>query len=157
MEKYERSIVHDVAEVAGLPAHSFGDEAVKEGRRVTIWKAENPPCEDELECLRLGQKWDPEEFKARKRAAEEEAKQLALEEAKRPRKDKFVPAKGNYKEKYEHLIDKESALDAARKTEDPNKVYGLGISGEMKKDKRTVEDIQAEIRAKKKQNLMIQQ
>ena len=52
---------------------------------------------------------------------------------------------------YEHLIGNESALDAARVTE-TNKSYGM-VSAESKKDKRTVEVIQAEIRAKKKMKL----
>ena len=52
---------------------------------------------------------------------------------------------------YEHLIGNESALDAARVTE-TNKSYGM-VSAESKKDKRTVEDIQAEIRAKKRMKL----
>lgn len=47
---------------------------------------------------------------------------------------------------------KDSALDAARKTELKNKSYGM-VSAESKKDRRTVEDIQAEIRAKKRQKV----
>lgn len=46
------------------------------------------------------------------------------------------------------LLGKEAALDAAKETK-MNKSYGM-VSAEMKKDKRTIEDIQAEIRAKKK-------
>ena len=42
-------------------------------------------------------------------------------------------------------------MDAARKTE-MNKSYGM-VSAESKKDRRTVEDIQAELRAKKRQKL----
>ena len=60
---------------------------------------------------------------------------------------KFVP-KTNYKQKYEHLIGTEAALDAASKA-DAKKSFGM-VSAESKKDKRTVEDIQAEIRAKKR-------
>jgi hypothetical protein len=40
------------------------------------------------------------------------------------KKPQAEPAK-NYKEKYEHLIGKESALDAAKKTV-TNKQYGFG-------------------------------
>ena len=57
----------------------------------------------------------------------------------------------NYHEKYEHLIGKDSALEAARKTE-TNAQYGM-VSAEQKKDRRTVEDIQAELRAKKRQKV----
>ena len=52
---------------------------------------------------------------------------------------------------YEHLIGSESALDAARVME-TNKSFGM-VSSESKKDKRSVEVIQAEIRAKKKMKL----
>ncbi len=52
---------------------------------------------------------------------------------------------------YEHLIGSESALDAARVME-TNKSFGM-VSAESKKDKRSVEVIQAEIRAKKKMKL----
>ena len=45
----------------------------------------------------------------------------------------------------------DSALDAAKKTE-TNAQYGM-VSAEEKKDRRTVEDIQAELRAKKKQKV----
>ena len=41
--------------------------------------------------------------------------------------------------KYEHLIGKEAAVEAARKTE-ANKSYGM-VSAESKKDKRTVEQV----------------
>ena len=51
-------------------------------------------------------------------------------------------------------LGKDAALDAARKTE-MNKSYGM-VSAEMKKDKRTVEDIQAEIRAKKRKKIELE-
>ena len=63
-----------------------------------------------------------------------------------------VAPKTNYKAKYEHLIGKEAALDAAKKTDATKSHFGM-VSAEQKKDRRTVEDIQAEIRAKKKQKL----
>ena len=43
-------------------------------------------------------------------------------------------------------------MDAARKTEGVQASFGM-VSAEQKKDRRTVEDIQAEIRAKKRQKL----
>ena len=46
---------------------------------------------------------------------------------------------------------KDAALDAARKTE-VKASFGM-VSAELKKDRRTVEDIQAEIRAKKRQKV----
>ena len=130
------------------------------------------------ECLKRGEEWDPVEFARLK----EEARQKELEEeelSRKRKKEKFVP-KANYQEKYEHLIGecighwstntqlnvysdllhggflgKESALEAARKTE-LNKSYGM-VSAESKKDRRTVEDIQKEIREKKRQKLMAQE
>ena len=56
-----------------------------------------------------------------------------------------VAPKTNYKDKYEHLIGKEAAVDAARKTEGVQAVFGM-VSAEQKKDRRTVEDIQASSR-----------
>ena len=50
MNHYERSVVHDVAEVAGLVAHSFGEEDVD--RHVVLWKKEFTPCEDEINALK---------------------------------------------------------------------------------------------------------
>ena len=55
----------------------------------------------------------------------------------------MISPKNNYQDKYEHLIGKEAALDAARKTETKAQ-YGM-VSAEEKKDRRTVEDIQAEL------------
>ena len=62
-----------------------------------------------------------------------------------------VAPKTNYQSKYEHLIGKEAAVEAARKTEVRSQ-FGM-VSAELKKDRRTVEDIQAEIRAKKRQKV----
>ena len=50
MTQYERSVVHDVAEVAGLIAHSFGQEDID--RHVVLWKQEYPPSEDEINTLK---------------------------------------------------------------------------------------------------------
>merc|ERR1712013_734004 len=50
--------------------------------------------------------------------------------------------KTNYKEKYEHLIGKDAALDAAHslKTDTDSKLYGMGVSAEQKKDKQEKEE-----------------
>ena len=55
--RYHRSVVHDVAEVAGLIAHSFGEEDVD--RHCVLWRKEFAPCEDELDAHRNGIEWDP--------------------------------------------------------------------------------------------------
>lgn len=52
---------HDVAEVAGVPAFSIGDEGVD--RHVMIFKREFTPSDDELAALRRGEEWDPEKAK----------------------------------------------------------------------------------------------
>lgn len=145
MDKYHRSIVHDVAEIAGLATYSFGEEEVD--RHIQIWKKEFSPCEGELAAIRKGEIWDP--IAARKKAAEDEWKEkLEIERARTANK---IQPKTNYHQKYEHLIGKEAALDAARKTE-TNKQYGM-VSSESKKDRRTVEQVQAEIRARKRQKV----
>ena len=76
----QRSIVHDVCEVAGLVAYSFGEEDVN--RHTVVWKKESAPGEDELACLRAGRKWDPGEH-ARAKAAEEEARRDGWHERRR--------------------------------------------------------------------------
>ena len=51
--------------------------------------------------------------------------------------------------KYEHLIGKDAAKEGARSMEPGNRSFGM-VSAESKKDRRTVEDIQKELRDKKK-------
>ena len=50
MNMFQRSILHDVCEVAGLVAYSFGEEDVD--RHTVVWKKEAAPAEEELACLR---------------------------------------------------------------------------------------------------------
>lgn len=145
MDQIHRSIIHDVAEVANILAYSFGEEGVD--RHIMIFKKEHAPSEDQLNTLRKGEEWNEEVAKRlqeeRKRQAQEE-----LEEAKsRKRKDTFVP-NTFYKDKYQHLIGKEAALEAARKTE-ANSSYGC-VPSENKKDQRSIEQTLADIRAKKR-------
>merc|ERR1712150_347050 len=149
MPKVRRAIVHDVSETAGLVVHSFGVEDVD--RHVVVWRKEFAPCEDELEAIKQGIEYDPVVSAREKYEASKRQKQEEEEEKKRAKGEKkFVP-RTNYQAKYEHLIGNESALEAAAVT-DTNKSYGM-VSAESKKDKRTVEDIQAEIRAKKRMKL----
>lgn len=145
MEKVQRSIVHDVAETAGLVAFSFGEEDVD--RHLVIWKKDFQPSEDELACRRAGQVWDPETYYQQKQEAEQHALKEEIEARKR-QKQKIVP-KGNYHAKYEHILGNDTM--ALQRTE-LKKSYGM-VSSDQKKDRRTVEDIQAELRAKKRQKL----
>lgn len=113
---------HDVAEVANVWTYSFGEEGVD--RYIMIFKREHAPSEDQLNALRRGEEWNEEVAKRvveeRERRAKEE-----LEAAKtKKRKDNFVP-NSFYKDKYQHLIGKEAALEAAKKTE-ANSSYGCG-------------------------------
>lgn len=118
-----------------------------------IWRKEFAPCEDEIEACKQGIEWDPvasarEKYEASKRQKQEEEEDR--KQAKSNTKKKFVP-RTDYKQKYEHLIGSEAAVGVAI-VADTKKSYGM-VSAESKKDKRTVEDIQADIRAKKKMKL----
>jgi len=145
MSKYERSVVHDISEVTGaIVAHSFGQE--DEDRHVVMWRKEDPPSEDEVNCLKGGKKWDPD---TNEREKQEKLKQDILDEKEEKERLKinkkpFVPTKSNYRDKYQHLIG-----DAKDKIGQVNKNYGF-VSAEEKKDRRTMEQIQADIRAKRK-------
>ncbi|XP_023222246.1 sperm-associated antigen 7 homolog [Centruroides sculpturatus] len=61
MDKVSRSIVHDVADVGGLTAFSFGDDEVD--RHVMVFKKEFAPSDDELLAYRKGEEWNPEKAK----------------------------------------------------------------------------------------------
>jgi len=145
MDKYQRSIIHDVAEITGLVSYSFGEEDVD--RFIQVWKKEFSPCDEELAALRRGEVYDPIK---QKQEEEQRALQEQLENERARTVNKIVP-KTNYKTKYEHLLGTDESLQEARKTV-ANKSYGM-VSADLKKDKRTVEQVQAELRAKKKQKL----
>ncbi|KAL1484760.1 hypothetical protein MTO96_011012 [Rhipicephalus appendiculatus] len=121
MAKVHRTIIHDVADIAGLTAFSFGEEEVD--RYVMIFKKEFAPSDDELAAYRKGEEWDPEKAKAVARERELAAAALA-EQAKHGK-------------------------DAAKITT-PNKQFGF-VPSQNKKDVRTIEQALADIRAKKKQ------
>ncbi|KAF3421893.1 hypothetical protein E2986_03358 [Frieseomelitta varia] len=137
---------HDVAEVANIWAYSFGEEDIN--RHIVIFKREYAPSEDQLNVLRRGEEWNEEVarklIEEREKRAEEEQEAAAKP---RKRKDTFVP-NSYYKDKYQHLIGKEAALAAARKTE-ANSSYGC-VPSENKKDQRSIEQTLADIRAKKR-------
>lgn len=145
MDQIRRSIIHDIAEVANVWAYSFGDEGID--RHIVIFKREHAPSEDQLNTLRKGEEWNEAVAKRLAEEREREAKEK-LEAAKcRKKKENFVP-NTFYKDKYQHLIGKEAALEAARKTE-ANSSYGC-VPSENKKDQRSIEQTLADIRAKKR-------
>lgn len=93
-------------------------------RHIMIFKREHAPSEDHLNALRKGEEWNEEIAKRLAEERERRAKE-EIEDAKaKKRKDDFVP-NSYYKDKYQHLIGKEAALEAARKTE-ANSSYGCG-------------------------------
>lgn len=113
---------YDVAEVANVLAYSFGEEGVD--RYIMIFKKEHPPSEDQLSTLRRGEEWNEEVAKRLKEERERKVKEETEYAKSRKRKENFVP-NSYYKDKYQHLIGKEAALEAARKTE-ANSSYGCG-------------------------------
>lgn len=108
--------------MANVLAYSFGEEGVD--RHIIIFKREYAPSEDQLNTLRKGEEWNEEVAKRLKKERENKAKEEAEYAKSRKRKENFVP-NSFYKDKYQHLIGKEAALEAARKTE-ANSSYGCG-------------------------------
>jgi len=141
MNKVCRSVVHEIAEIAGLSAFSFGEEDVD--RHIVIYKKEFTPCSEELNAARKGLTWDPNAVKQKEESDKEDSPKLS-----RKRKNAANAAPARYLEKYEHLLGKESAKDAARITS-TNKQYGF-VPSENKKDQRSIEQTLADIKAKKK-------
>ncbi|KAL5013951.1 hypothetical protein ScPMuIL_008221 [Solemya velum] len=144
MDKVYRAIVHEVADVAGLTSFSFGLE--EEDRYVMIWKKEFAPSDEELLAYRKGENWDPE---TAKQAAEEKERQELQDKIDAKNSTKKVTPASNYQDKYKHLIGEDAAKDAARQTT-ANKSYGF-VPSENKRDHRTIEQVMAESRARKKQ------
>ncbi|XP_076451448.1 sperm-associated antigen 7 homolog [Babylonia areolata] len=143
MEKMFRSIVHEVADVAGLASFSFGHE--EEDRYVMVWKKEFAPSDEELLAYRRGEEWDPEKAKEMARLKEEE--RLSAE-ASAMQKKKMTPA-SNYRDKYRHLIGEDRVCKDDAISTATNRNYGF-VSADNKRDKRTIEEVLAETRAKKR-------
>ncbi|XP_055533305.1 sperm-associated antigen 7 [Wyeomyia smithii] len=147
LDKVHRSVVHDIAEIGGLVAMSFGVEGVD--RYIVVYKKEHLPSEDELAARRNGDPWNKQT--AAEYAQKRKQQKLLADEQQRDTSDKsnlsVVPS-SNYKDKYAHLIGQESALQAAKRTES-NKSYGY-VPSENKRDIRSIEQTMADIQAKKK-------
>lgn len=138
MEKVSRTIVHDVADIAGLITHAFGKE--ESGRYIMIFKKEFPPSEEEIAAYKRGEEWDPEK---------DTQKPLPSIPAKSDPPTTAAEPSTNYRDKYKHLIGTTSAKDAARKTE-ANKSFGM-VPSRNKRDVRSIEQTMNEIREKKRQ------
>ncbi|KAM8794271.1 sperm-associated antigen 7 [Eudromia elegans] len=144
MSKLERSILHDVAEVAGLTSFSFGDD--DDSRYVMVFKKEFAPSDEELDAYRRGEDWDPQRAEERRRLRELAA---AEEEAELRRGPAPASPLSDYKDKYRHLIGCGPG-EAAAPTMEANKAYGC-VPAANKRDTRSIEEALNEIRAKKRQ------
>ncbi|XP_068129997.1 sperm-associated antigen 7 [Hyperolius riggenbachi] len=143
MGKIERSILHDVVEVAGLTSFSFGED--EESRYVMIFKKEFAPSDEELEAYRKGEEWDPVKAEEKRKLKEQAQKQAEADALRGP---SSVNPNTDYKDKYSHLIGKIAAKDAAH-TLQANKAYGC-VPVANKRDTRSIEEAMNEIRAKKR-------
>ncbi|KAL5285758.1 SPAG7 family protein [Megaselia abdita] len=151
LERLHRTIIHEVADIAGMMGFSFGVDGMD--RYTVIYKKEFSPTEDELAARRNGEAWNEET--AKKYAQERKLrKQCDSQEVSNKTVEKIVPS-SNYKDKYVHLIGQESALEAARKTQ-TNEKYGF-VPTKNKKDTRSIEQTMADIQAKKRIKLELEQ
>ncbi|XP_025081108.1 sperm-associated antigen 7 homolog isoform X2 [Pomacea canaliculata] len=143
MDKVYRAIVHEVADVAGLTSFSFGHE--EEDRYVMLWKKEFAPTDEELLAYRRGEDWDPE--KAKEIAKQKQEQILAAAAGSSKHKD--VTPVGNYRDKYRHLIGDDVVTKDDAKETVANRSYGF-VSADNKRDRRTIEQVLADTRAKKR-------
>nr|KAF6417257.1 sperm associated antigen 7 [Molossus molossus] len=120
MNKIERSILHDVVEVAGLTSFSFGED--DDCRYVMIFKKEFAPSDEELDSYRHGEEWDPQKAEEKRKLKELAQRQ---EEEAAQQGPVVVSPTSDYKDKYSHLIGKGAAKDAAHVLQ-ANKTYGCG-------------------------------
>ncbi|CAG2177157.1 unnamed protein product [Oppiella nova] len=129
---------HDVSDIAGLNAYSFGIEDVD--RHTIVYKKEFTPSEDELNALRKGEEYDPKKL--------ELIKQMELEEQNRAAvKDKDIVPNKDFRDKYEKLIGLDAGKSAAQVTT-PNKQFGF-VPSANKRDQRSIEQILADNKKKK--------
>ncbi|XP_002733237.1 sperm-associated antigen 7 homolog [Saccoglossus kowalevskii] len=149
MDRVYRSIIYDVAEVAGLTSFSFGER--DEERYLVLFKKEFAPTDEELAAYRSGKVIeDPEKAREYYRMKAQSVTETTVTEETTQDKD-FVPTT-NYRDKYKKLIGDVSAKEGAH-TLAPNKQFGF-VPSESKTDKRSIEEMMNDIRAKKKQKLL---
>ncbi|XP_022665887.1 sperm-associated antigen 7-like isoform X2 [Varroa jacobsoni] len=151
--KVYRAIIHDAAEAKGIPAYSFGEEDID--RHVVVFKPEHAPCEEQLACLRRGEVWDPlkaEQERALREQIEKDREHedwlRQMRERKRKSNETQGQAADKYKTKYEKFVGRDAGLEAARIAQ-PNKQFGF-VPSENKRDARTIEQVLADSRAKRK-------
>lgn len=145
MSRVQRSIVHDVAEIAGLTTFSFGEDEVD--RYVMLFKKEFPPSDEELEAYKNGQEFDPESTEKLKEASESKDEPGEDAPHSSSKMSKQAPPT-YYKDKYRHLLGADSGKDAAKATKS-NSAYGY-VPSENKRDVRSIEETLNDIRKRKK-------
>uniref|UniRef100_A0A2C9L863 Uncharacterized protein n=1 Tax=Biomphalaria glabrata TaxID=6526 RepID=A0A2C9L863_BIOGL len=116
-------------------------------QKVNFFIKEFAPSDEELLAYRKGEEWDPEKNKELQRQRELE-EQLEKDRKSNPSKD--TPS-SNYRDKYKHLIGDEAAKEAARGLVS-NSQYGF-VPSKNKQDSRTIEQVLADTRARKKQKV----
>lgn len=146
MTRVERSIVHDVAEIAGLTTFSFGEDEVD--RYVMLFKKEFAPSDEELEAYRNGQEFDPESTVKLKEASESNVDETSKDTQRKSSKLSKEEPSTFYKDKYRHLLGTDSGKDAAKATKS-NSAYGY-VPSENKRDLRSIEETLNDIRKRKK-------
>jgi len=155
MDQVARSVVRDVAEVAGLTSYTFGVEG--EDRHVMLFKKDYAIDDRELEAYRLGQDWDPDaadrmekELAEEKRSADFRHQLEAVKNRQAARHGKPVAPQPKFLAKIERLVGGgQTGKGAARQiTAADTRQFGY-VTAEHKKDKRTIEETLMDIRAKK--------
>jgi len=149
MDKPYRSMLYTMVEDAGLTAHSFGREELD--RHVMVFKEKDVPYEAEMLALRRGEAYVPPSD-SDSGAAEEphESDDKDEEVPQKTRRNRNAPPP-EYLQKYQkHLGGMQFAKESAIKAQADNRSYGF-VSSEQKRDKRTIEETLADIRARKKQ------
>ncbi|XP_037085839.1 sperm-associated antigen 7 homolog [Pollicipes pollicipes] len=142
MNEVQRSILHDVAEVAGLVCHAFGEEGVD--RHIMLFKKEYELAAEEVAALRRGEEYDP--ARAKEEAFQRDLAEQLAEQEQRQRRGKKAPPPppAAFLQKRQHLFADDSAQRAA-----VNSSFGV-VSSSLKTDKRSIEETLADIRAKKR-------
>ncbi|XP_002162038.3 sperm-associated antigen 7 homolog isoform X1 [Hydra vulgaris] len=143
-----RSIVHDVAEVAGLLSYSFGEEDFD--RHLVVWKKEYSPSDVELEALRNGLEYN-EEIAVKLIDSQNSKSTLSGDEQVSRKRQNVTAEPEKYFEKYAKIVGEDSGLNAAVATKS-NKAYGM-VPSKNKEDKRSIEETMRQIRDRKLQKL----
>lgn len=146
LSRIQRSIVHDVAEIAGLTTFSFGEDEVD--RYVMLFKKEFPPSDEELDAYRNGEEFDPEAAGKSKDESQSAEDSDGVVTARSTSKKAAQPPPTYYKDKYKHLLGADSGKDAARVTKS-NSAYGY-VPSENKRDQRSIEETLNDIRKRKR-------